>query len=95
MGFLAAGSCCGTANARKMRTVDIRHEILIRATPGDEYGICSLEVRCSCGHFLLDREGSPAEVSLVELTQLTMAHYAQVRHPEQSNGHTKLIKGKK
>ena len=72
-----------------------KHEILIRAVPGDEYGTCSLEIRCSCGQFLLDRAGSPAEVSLVELTQLTMAHYTQVRHPELSNGHTGLIKGKK
>ena len=74
-----------------------KHEILIRAVPGGEYGMCSLEIRCSCGQFLLDREkrGESAEVSLVELTQLTMAHYTQVRHPEQSNGHTGLIKGKK
>ena len=77
--------------------MEVRHEILIRAVPGDEYGTCSLEIRCSCGQFLLDREkrGESAEVSLVELTQLTMAHYAQIKHPELSNGHTGLIKGKK
>mgnify|MGYP001608699660 CR=1 FL=1 len=76
--------------------MDVRHEILIRAVSVDEMGEASgLQVKCSCGTFLLDREGEPAEVSLVELTQLTMAHYAQVRHPELSNGHTGLIKGKK
>lgn len=59
--------------------------------PGKASGI---EVRCSCGVFILDREGEPAEVSLVELTGLVAAHYMQVAHPEESNGH-KLIRGRK
>lgn len=74
--------------------MDKRHEILIRAVSMDEGEASGIEVRCSCGVFILDREGKPAEVSLVELTGLVAAHYMQVRHPEDSNGH-KLIKGRK
>jgi hypothetical protein len=72
------------------------HEIFIRAcsnTDVDE-GV-SLEVRCSCGVFILDRAGTPAQASLVEITQLIAAHYMQAQYPEKSNGTTKLIKGKK
>ena len=75
--------------------MDVRHEIMFRATWENDEGATSLEVRCSCGHFILDRYGMPAEASLVEITQLVAAHYMQVKHPDQSNGHTGLIKGKK
>jgi hypothetical protein len=73
------------------------HEIMIRAVPitVNEKESSSLEVRCSCGVFILDRMGAPAQASLVEITQLIAAHYVQAKHPEQSNGTTKLIKGKK
>jgi hypothetical protein len=77
-----------------------RHEIIIRAIvvpvqPGEDPESSSIEVRCSCGTFILDRDGRPAEASLVEITQLIAAHYMQAQHPEKSNGSTKLIRGKK
>lgn len=72
-----------------------RHEILIQAISMDEGNAASgLLVKCSCGTFILDREGKPAEVSLIEITQIVTAHYAQVARPELSNGH-KLMKGRK
>jgi hypothetical protein len=61
-----------------------KHEIMIRAT--NEVDVLALEVRCSCGEFLLDRAGPP-QASLVEITGLIAAHYAFVAHPEKSNGH--------
>ena len=70
-----------------------RHEIIFRATRDGE--TTSLEIRCACGSFLLDRMGQPAEASLIEITQIVAAHYAHVAHPEYSNGTTKLIKGRK
>jgi len=76
-----------------------RHEIFIRAITHLDEEISSVEIRCSCGEFLLDRQGSPAEVSLAEITGLVTMHYSaqymHAQHPEKSNGSTKLIKGKK
>ena len=72
-----------------------RHEVFIQAISMDEGNAASgLLVKCSCGTFLIDREGNPAEVSLIEITQIVAAHYAQIARPEDSNGH-KLIKGRK
>lgn len=77
-----------------------RHEILLRALPGID-GTADLEVRCSCGVFLMDRKGDPAkeeegaQASLIEITGLVAAHYMITQHPEKNNGSTKLIRGKK
>ena len=80
-----------------------RHEIIVRALneSNDDDGGAStaLEIRCSCGEFLMDRVGTPAEASLPEITEIIRMHYAAQfmhdQHPERSNGTTKLIKGKK
>ena len=75
-----------------MKLPEPKHELFIRANEG------SLEVGCSCGQFLLDRgPGSSgfAQVSVPEITVLVASHYAQVTHPEKSNGSVKLIKGRK
>ena len=68
------------------------HELFVRVDGS------SLQVGCKCGVFLLDRGPGTsgfAQASLPEITGLIQMHYMQVKHPEQSNGTTKLIKGKR
>jgi hypothetical protein len=65
-----------------------QHQILLR-------GNGRVEVRCTCGTFLIDREGDDAEISLPQVTAAVFLHYQQVAHPELSNGHKpRLIEGK-
>lgn len=74
-----------------------KHVIMLRAIGN------SLEMRCSCGQFLMDKPGiddKPAEASLPEITMHVTAHYLAASHPEKLNGHrekppVKLIEGHK
>jgi hypothetical protein len=70
------------------------HQITIFATNRDttREGWLTLQIKCSCGAFLADREGTYAEMSLMEITDMVTMHYLQAAHPEKGNG---LLRGKK
>ena len=70
----------------------MEHRILIQARPisDDE---ANLVVKCSCGEFLLDRDGVISEASITEITPLVGLHWLKVNHPEKFNGGGRLWRG--
>jgi hypothetical protein len=72
----------------------VKHHILIRAVPPvneSGSGTSTLEIRCSCGVFMLDREGGPAEASLAEITGLVENHYMTLMAQSRMNGGRKNL----